>query len=101
MNDNKNLLFLTTLISLVFGLISPLVVWIMTKSKLEGDSKDYLKNLLNFEITMFIIGFVFGIVFAPLAGFCAFINLVVLIFAMISVYNNKNFKFPFLLDLIK
>ncbi len=101
MNDNKNLLFLTTLISLVFGLLSPLIVWVMTKSKLEGDAKNYLKNLLNFEITMFIIGLVFGLVFAPLTGFCAFVNLVVLIMAMISVYNNKNFKFPFLLDLVK
>lgn len=101
MNNSKNLLILTTLISLVFGLLSPLVVWIISKSKLEGEAKDYLKNLLNFEITMFVISAIFGIVFAPLAGFCAFINVVVLIFATISIYNNKNFKFPFLLDLVK
>ena len=101
MEKSKNLLVLTTLLSLIFGFLVPLVMWFVQKDMLEGDSKLYMKNLLNFELTMFIIMLVFGFVFAPVAALLGFANAIFLILATISVFNNKNYKFPFLLELIK
>ena len=101
MEKSKNLLVLTTLVSLIFGFLAPLVMWFVQKDMLEGEVKTYMRNLLNFELTMFIVMLILGFVFAPVAAFLGFVNAVILIIATISVFNNKNYKFPFLLELIK
>ena len=101
MEKSKNLLVLTTLVSLIFGFLAPLVMWFVQKDMLEGEAKTYMKNLLNFELTMFIVILILGFVFTPVAAFLGFVNAIILIIATISIFNNKNYKFPFLLELIK
>ena len=101
MEKSKNLLVLTTLVSLIFGFLAPLVMWFVQKDMLEGEAKIYMKNLLNFELTMFIVILISSFVFAPIAAFLSFVNAVILILATINILNNKLYKFPFLLELIK
>lgn len=101
MEKSKNLLVLTTLLSLLFGFLAPLVIWFTNKNLLADEGLVYLKNLLNFELTMFIIMFVFGFVFAPVSAVLGFVNVVILILATINLFNNKSYKFPFFLELIK
>ncbi|MBQ8887307.1 MAG: DUF4870 domain-containing protein [Candidatus Gastranaerophilales bacterium] len=103
MENNKNLLFFVTLLALlpVIGFLIPVIVWYGKKEVLEGEAKVYLKNLVNFELLIFILSLIFGFVFAPITGLISFFNLVIIILATISVFNNKNYKFPFLLELIK
>ena len=103
MENNKNLLFITTLLILVpfIGFFILLYVWFTNKNKLQGDSRDYLKNMTNFQLLIFIITFALGFVLAPVAGLVGLFNLVIIILAAISVFNGKNFKFPFNLELLK
>ena len=103
MEVNKNLLFITTILTLVpiIGFLILLVVWFSKKNALEGEAKDYLKNLTNFEVLLFIITFVLGFVLAQVAALVGLFNLVIVILAAISVFNGKNYKFPFNLELLK
>ena len=103
MENNKNLLFFVTLLALLpaIGFLIPMIVWFGKKDILEGEAKDYLKNLVNFELLIFILSAIFGFVFASIVALIGLFNAVIIILATISVYNNKNFKFPFLLELIK
>ena len=103
MENNKNLLFITTILTLipVIGFIILLAMWFTKKNSLEGEAKDYLKNMTNFQLLIFIITFALGFVLAPIAGLVGLFNLVIIILAAISVFNGKNFKFPFNLELLK
>ncbi len=103
MEINKNLLFITTLLTLipVMGFIILLVVWFTKKNSLDGEAKEYLKNFTNFELLIFLITLVLGFVFAPVAALVGTFNLIIIIIAAIHVYNGKNFKFPLNLELLK
>lgn len=103
MEKNKSLLFLTTILSLIpcMGFIILLVVWFTKKDTLVGEERDYLKNLTNFELLMFIISIVCGAVLPILLGLVGIFTLVVIILATISVYNGKNYKFPINLEMLK
>ena len=103
MEANKNLLFFTTLLLLVpvLGFIILLFVWFTQKDKLEGEAKDYLKNLTNFQLLLFILSIILGFAFAPLVSLIGLFNLVIIILAAINIFNGKNFKFPFLLEIVK
>lgn len=103
MEANKNLLFFTTLLLLVpvLGFIILLFVWFTQKDKLEGEAKDYLKNLTNFQLLLFILSIILGFAFAPLVSLIGLFNLVIIILAAINIFNGKIFKFPFNLELLK
>ena len=99
--DKNGLLIVVTLISMALGVLSPLVAWFLIKNTLEQQQKDYLTGLLNFELTMFIIGLVTTVVFKPLLGLIAFVNIVILIIAAIKYAKKEEYKFPLTITLIK
>lgn len=97
----KGALMVCTLLSIVAGLVPSLIYWVLAKNKLEGDLKTYLVNLLNFELTVFILLIVCGVVFAPLTGLISLINLICLIIATLKLSKEQIYKFPMTIQLIK
>lgn len=111
MENNKNNLVLTTLSCLILGFIVPLIVWILNKDNAEFAGKRFLTDLLNFELTLFIVGIVLTLInIIPFLGQIVFVlgstivwiaNIVVIIVATIKITKNEEYKFPFTLELLK
>ena len=103
MEVNKNFLFATTAVTIIpaIGFIILLAIWFTQKNSLEGEAREYLKNLTNFELLLYIIIFILGCVLKEVAGLVGLFNIVIIILAAISVFNGKNYKFPFNLELLK
>lgn len=103
--NTKGLLMVVTLLSIVFSLVPSLIYWLFFRNSLEGVSKSYLTDLLNFEITLAIIGLVLGAISGPLfglfTGLISLINLIFVIIATLNLANDKVYKFPFSIPLFK
>lgn len=99
--NKKGIIMVVTLLSIILGLIPSLIYWIISKDSLEEDLKKYLVNLLNFELTLSILGLIFLAVFAPLTGLLSFINLIFLIIATLKISKDQHYKFPMTIELIK
>ena len=59
--EDRNILVITTISCLLFGFIGPLISWLIYKDKQNAVAKSYLTNLLNFQLTLVIVGFVLGV----------------------------------------
>jgi uncharacterized Tic20 family protein len=99
--DKNGLLIFTTLIAMVASVFSPLIAWFTIKNTLEQQQKDYLTDLFNFEITMFIVGLIVSVILKQLLGLIALVNIVILIIAAIKCGKKETFKFPLTITLIK
>ena len=103
--NTKGILMVLTLASIVVGFVPSLIYWLFFKKSLEEGSKNYLTSLLNFEITLALIGIIFGAISGPFAGFVAgllsLINLIFIIIATLNIANDKAYKFPIAIPLFK
>ena len=99
--DKNSLLLVVTIVSMVLGVLSPLVAWFTIKNTLEPQQKDYLTGLFNFELTMLIISLVAGAMFQIILGLVAFVNFVILLIAAIKCAKKEEYKFPLTIPLIK
>ncbi len=99
--DKNSLLLVVTIVSMVLGVLSPLVAWFLIRNTLTPAQKDYLTGLFNFELTMLIIGLVAGVILKQLVGLIAFVNIVILIIAAIKCVKKEEYKFPLTIPLIK
>ncbi|MBE7704405.1 MAG: DUF4870 domain-containing protein [Cyanobacteria bacterium SIG29] len=111
MENNKNILVLTTLSCAILGFIVPLIVWFLNKDNTEFVGKKYLTDLLNFELTLFIIGLILTVInVVPLLGQlisglgCLIVmiaNIIIVIMATIKLTKDEEYKFPMAMELIK
>ena len=92
-----------TMLAIFIGFISPLL-FTLTQTQVSDAGKAFIKKTLNFEISLFIISLLVGLV--PVLGILAGIgfwifNLLVCINANNAINKNTPFSYPFSFDLIK
>lgn len=115
--DSTNIALLNWLGCLFFGFIPPLIILLVKKDDAYVQSQ--AKEALNWSITFFItyiglwivamiLGFILGLIFAPLALIPMFFlvlyglsHLIFCIMGAIKCSSGKNFRVPFNIRLIK
>ena len=101
-SDEKTLALLSHVLTFVFPLLAPLIIYLVKKD--ESTFVAYhAKESLNFQITLAIICFalfitIIGILLLWVVGIVA---LVLVIVATIRASEGKLYKYPFALRLIK
>lgn len=104
-SDERTLAILAHILTLVAGFIPPLVIWLVKKEE-SAFVAENAKESLNFQITLFIavmICFVLtfvliGLLLLPIVGIGA---LVMVIIATVRASENKVYRYPLTLRLIK
>lgn len=99
--DKKGVLMAVTLLSIILGFLPSLIYWLFAKNSLDSSLKSFLVNLLNFELTLLIIGAIVGVVCAPIIGLVSLANLIFLIIGTLKLASGKEYKFPMTIQLIK
>ena len=95
--NEKTLGYLGTLGTILLGLIASLIAWFGGLKDTQSNTREVVRRLFNFEITIAIIGIV--AVLIPGIGkiLCAILNLANLYFAIVAflaVKDNKEFNAP-------
>ncbi|NQX77666.1 DUF4870 domain-containing protein [Gilvibacter sp.] len=97
---------LLNLVSGLGGIIVPLVIWLSQRER-DTAIDDHGKQILNFQITMFIAAivaipciFLFGLGILMLIGI-GLLTLIIPIIGGIKASNNEFFEYPFTLQFIK
>ncbi|HEV2483074.1 MAG TPA: DUF4870 domain-containing protein [Puia sp.] len=106
-SDERTLAVLAHILSIVpgIGILGPLIIYLIRR---DGPAfvTENAKESLNFQITVYICGvigcilMVVGIGFL-IVGVLYFVNLVLVIVAAVRVSENKIYRYPFNLRLIK
>lgn len=104
-SDEKNLGLLAHLLSLFFGFIPPLVIWLIKKDESQFVAH-HAKEALNFQISMLIYFIGAGILCLLLIGFLllpilALFNLIVIIIATISASKGEAYRYPLTIRFIQ
>jgi len=105
-SDDRTMAILSHILAIVpgVGILGPLVIYLIKKdSQFAGENA---KESLNFQITVYLAGIVFWILAMILIGFIllgilAIANFVLVIVATIKASENKIYRYPFNLRLIK
>lgn len=100
--DEKNLALLTHLLTFVFPLLAPLIIYLVKKDE-SYFVAFHAKEALNFQITLFIIMIVLfisiiGILLTWIVGIIAFALIIV---ATIKAAEGKLYSYPFTIRFIK
>lgn len=97
---------LLNLISLIGGLIVPLILWLTQKDKVAGMDEQG-KMILNFQISLYIYSiicipliFLFGLGFF-LLGIIWLMSIILPIVNAIKVNNGEEPDYPFAIEIIK
>jgi uncharacterized Tic20 family protein len=106
-NDAKSMAMLSHLLSIFFGFIPALVIW-LTKKQEHPFIEDQSKEALNFQITM-AIAWAVGVIFAVMTlglGSLLFpvlwiANLIFSIMAAMKAKDGVSYRYPFALRLVK
>ncbi len=106
-SDERTLGILAHILAIVpgIGIFGPLVIWLIKKDESQFVAEN-AKESLNFQITI-IIGWIIGwLLVAVLIGFAilavlGILNLILVIIATIKASENKIYRYPFNLRLIK
>lgn len=92
---------------LPLGLVlGPLIVWLL-KRKESRFIDEQGKRAVNFQLTILIIAFVIGLlstIIRPLLPIAFMVGLAALIFAAmagVSIYNGKDYRYPFSFTFMK
>jgi uncharacterized Tic20 family protein len=101
-SDERTMAILSHILCIVAGFIAPLIIYLIKKDE-SAFVREHAKESLNFQITMFIVYIilivtVIGILLLWVAGIIA---LVLVIIATIKASENKLYKYPVNLRLIK
>jgi uncharacterized protein len=105
-SDERTLGILSHILAIIpgIGILGPLVIFLIKKdSQFVGENA---RESLNFQITVYLAGIVFGILTTILIGFAllallVLANFVLVIVATIKASENKIYRYPFTLRLIK
>ncbi|HTQ63459.1 MAG TPA: DUF4870 domain-containing protein [Puia sp.] len=101
-NDERTLAILAHILTLVGGFIPPLIIYLLKKDE-SAFVAAHARESLNFQITMMIIFIILailiiGILFIWVAGL---LDLVLVVVATIRASENKLYRYPFNIRLIK
>ena len=101
-SDEKTMATLSHVLTLVAGFIAPLIIYLIKKDE-SAFVAHHAKESLNFQITVFIIGFalVITVIGILLIWLLAILALVFVIMATIKASEGKLYKYPFSIRLIK
>lgn len=102
--DDRTIAMLSHLLSLFFGFLAPLVIWLVKKEESDFIG-DQAKESLNFQLTMlagfilcFILSFVLiGALLMPLLGI---FDVVMVIIATIKSNEGQRYRYPFAIRII-
>ena len=84
--DQKTLVIVGTLLTIVLGVIASLVAWFCGGNKLEGTPREAIRLMLNFEICFFVLAIVLNLI--PIIGQLAVLGLwIVSIVFAIKAFN--------------
>ena len=98
--SEKTLVLLIVILSIIAGFITPLVLWVIKKSELSEYAQNFIKNLLNFELTLLCVCVLFLIPFiGPILGTLGgpivwIINVIYCIMAAMAITNSKDISLP-------
>lgn len=106
-SDERTLAILAHILAIVpgIGILGPLVIYLIRR-----DGPDFVtenaRESLNFQITVYICYIIGWLLAAILIGFVLvgvlwFVNLVLVVIAAVRVSENKIYRYPFNLRLIK
>src|SRR6476660_5138906 len=101
-SDEKTLALLSHVLTFVFPILAPLIIYLLKKDE-SSFVAYHAKESLNFQITMAIVSIlliitVVGILLLWLLGVLA---MVLIIVATIKASDNKLYRYPFTIRLIK
>jgi uncharacterized Tic20 family protein len=106
-SDDRLLGLLSHLLAIVpgVGILGPLVIYLIKKGQ-SSFVEENAKESLNFQITMvlaFIISWILVVVLIGflLLGILSLLNIVLVIVATVKASENKIYRYPFNLRLIK
>ena len=106
-SDERTLGILSHILAIVpgIGIFGPLVIWLIKKDESQFVSEN-AKESLNFQITMIIAWIIAWLLAVVLIGFVlmaalGILNLILVIIATIKTSENKIYRYPFNLRLIK
>ncbi|MBR2069577.1 MAG: DUF4870 domain-containing protein [Candidatus Gastranaerophilales bacterium] len=100
--DEKGFLMLSSL-GAILGIVIPLIMWALKKDNFSDYAKNFLTDMLNFEIVVLIAYIVGGII--PFIGwlFCIvlfFVNLVTALRCFSATQNRAEYSFPIKVKLL-
>ena len=105
--DDANLAMLAHLLSIVFGFIAPLIIWMISKDQPQkGFVADQAKEALNFQITVIIALCIAGVLMVIFIGILLVpmilvVNFVLCILAGLKAREGVAYRYPFTLRLLK
>jgi uncharacterized Tic20 family protein len=106
-SDERTLAILSHILTIVFGLgiIAPLVIYLIKKDE-SAFVAENAKESMNFQITLFICFLISGILTVIGIGIIliwvlGIVAVVLIIIAAVRVSENKIYRYPFNLRLIK
>ncbi len=104
-SDEKTFAILAHVLTIVSSFIAPLIIYLVKKDE-SPYVAEHAKEALNFQITMFILYIISFILIFILIGILfiwllSVANLVLIIVATIKASENKMYRYPFNLRLIK
>ncbi|MFI4890159.1 MAG: DUF4870 domain-containing protein [Steroidobacterales bacterium] len=98
------LLFFPIGIFTLFTILGPLIIW-RSKRDTMPFAASQAKESLNFQITVWLLGILFGVLAFVLIGFVflwilGLVNVILVTIAAIQVRDGKPYRYPFCLRLI-
>ena len=105
--DDANLAMLAHLLSIVFGFIAPLIIWMISKDQPQkGFVADQAKEALNFQITVIIALCIAGVLMVVFIGILLVpmilvVNFVLCILAGLKAREGVAYRYHFTLRLLK
>lgn len=101
-SDERTMAILSHILTLVAPILAPLIIYLIKKDESKWVA-DHARESLNFQITMAIISFVLiitviGILLLWIVGI---VWLVFVILATIAASDNKMYRYPLCIRLIK
>lgn len=104
MANEKGLVALATLGSIVIGILAPLIVFLVKKDEMAENDVAIVKGTLNFELTLLIACIILS--FIPVIGWIVLMivplyNIIIMILAFMAANDNKEYKFPLTFNFVK
>jgi len=104
-SDEKTLALLSHVLTIFFPLLAPLIIYLVKKDE-SSFVAYHAKESLNFQITLFIFGFIFFILIIIIIGILllwieGIVALVLVLVATIRASEGKLYKYPLSIRLIK
>jgi len=104
--EQRTGMMLAHLLGLLFGLLGALIYWIIVKDKHETPFvQDQAREVLNFELNVFVVMAVASMLMLVLIGFIlvpiiAVTALVLCIIGAVKAYGGERFRYPFIIRVV-